>query len=143
MEEAIKQAVLAKERGNLPFGSVIVQGNKIVAKGFSKEIENHNATFHAELQAISQACQKLGNNELKDCEIYASGEPCTMCASAIFQAKIPKIFIAASRNDLPHIFRHREINIFSLAKDSSYKPMISTGLLKQKSIDLFADIKLL
>jgi tRNA(adenine34) deaminase len=141
MAETIRQAAMGKARGNLPFGAIVVRDGEIVGKGFSKEIEKSDVTAHAEIEALSEACKKLSKYELDDCVIFASGEPCTMCASAIFQAKIPKIFIAAKRNDLPHVFRKRKIDIFSLAKDSSYRPTITTGLLKEESIALFSDIK--
>lgn len=140
MREAITQAAKAKSRKNLPFGAIVVCDNKIIGTGFSKEIEKNDPTAHAELEAISQACRYKGTMLLQDCSIYASGEPCAMCASAIFHAKIPFVYIAAVRDDLPAVFRRRKIDIFSLARDLSYQPQVVSGILKSKSLELFKDI---
>lgn len=141
MSEAIKLALQAKQEGDFPFGAVIVKNGQIISSGRSQEVTNHDVTQHAELVAVSRACEALGKKNLSDCIIYASGEPCNMCAAAIFQAKIGKIFIGASRDDLAHFFRKREIGIFQLAKDLDYEVQITTGVLKTEAIRLFDGVK--
>lgn len=140
MREAIELAKQARDRGDHPFGAVIVHRNKVIAKGTSHEQTQHDVTKHAETQAVSLASKRLGTSALSECEVYASGEPCTMCASAIFQARIKKVYIGATRDDLPIFFRKRRIGIKQLAEDSSYRPIIINGLLHNEALALFSSI---
>lgn len=137
MAEAIELAKQAKAEGNSPFGAVIVKDNGVIARGRSLEFAEQDVTKHAELMAVSEACRTLGRVDLSECVLYASGEPCIMCAAAAFQANISRVVIGATRDDLPHFFRKREIGIFQLAEDSSYKPEIKTGVLREEAIKLF------
>lgn len=141
MREAIRLADESKQKGDLPFGAAVVRGDIIISKGRSLEKTNHDVTQHAELMAVSEACRILGKSDLSDCVIYASGEPCRMCASAIFQARIPKVFIGATRDDLSHFFSNKKIRIFQLAEDCGYNPQIVTGLLNEVAIQLFVGVR--
>jgi tRNA(adenine34) deaminase len=138
MEEALSEARLAKAEGELPFGAVIVQNNKIIARGHCEEARLHTVLAHAELSAVNQACLNLGTNKLVDCTIYCTNEPCPMCAAAIFQAKIPVVVIGASRKDLAFL-RERKIDIQALAEDSGYDVSIVRNVKKEKVIELFTD----
>lgn len=140
MREAIRLADESKQKGDLPFGAVIVRDGTIMSKGRSLEKTNHDVTQHAELAAVSEACRILQKTDLSDCVIYASGEPCRMCASAIFQARIPKVFIGATRDDLPHFFSKKSIRIFQLAGDCEYNPQVVTGLLNEAALQLFVGV---
>lgn len=86
-----------------PFGAVIVRNNKIIAKGINRVISQYDPTAHAEIIAIRNACKKLRRIWLNDCEIYTSCEPCPMCMSAIYWARIKKIYFANSRLDAEKI----------------------------------------
>lgn len=86
---------------------------------------------------MSRACRELGTMDLSDCTLYASGEPCNMCASAAFQADIATVVVGATRADLPHFFRKREIGIKELAHDSSHQIEILTGVLNKQAVELF------
>ena len=141
MKLALIEAKAAQRRGDLPFGAVIVRNNEVITVGESKEKSECSVTAHAETGAVSKACQKLQNLDLSDCAIYCTGEPCNMCAAAIFQAKIPKVVIGASRADLPHFFRQRHIGIDELAADSAHKVKIIRGVLKSDCVALFDDFK--
>ena len=141
MREAIRLAEQAKREGNLPFGALVVKDGEIIATGYSMELTETDVTRHAELTAISRACKVLKNMDLGNCILYASGEPCNMCAAAIFQAGISKVIIGATRDDLPHFFRKRGINIFQLARDSKYQPELITGILRKEAIKLFDGVK--
>jgi len=141
IREAINEAKLAKVSGEWPFGAVIVHDGQIIARAFCTETRSKNVLGHAELQAINSACTVLGKNNLSDCEIYGTNEPCLMCASAIFQAKIPKITFALSRTDLSHLLRERKLRIDDLAHDIGYEVQIKKGVLKGEAIKLFEDIK--
>lgn len=82
-----------------PFGAVITKDNKIIAEGYNEVTSCNDPTAHAEVQAIRKACQIVGNFNLEGYEIYTSCEPCPMCLSAIYWARLDKIFYANSRKD--------------------------------------------
>lgn len=141
MKEALAEAEKSQKKGNLPFGTVIVKDEKIISRGENKEMSGNDVTAHPEMEAIRNANKKLGR-DLSGCTIYCTSEPCNMCASAIFQAKISKIVIGTSREDLPHIFRQRDLRLHHLIKDIDYEPEVVWGILKEKSKELFSSIKL-
>lgn len=82
-----------------PFGSVIVKNGKVIAATGNTVAETFDPTAHAEIAAIRMACQELKTVSLEGCEIYASCEPCPMCLSAIYWAKIDKLYYAATKED--------------------------------------------
>jgi guanine deaminase len=86
-----------------PFGAVIVKDGKIVAEGFNQVISTNDPTAHAEVVAVRLACQALGTFDLTDCEIYTSCEPCPMCLSAIYWARLSRIYYANDRHDAAKI----------------------------------------
>ena len=93
MKEAIK--IAKKSNIDIPVGAVIVKDNKIIAKAVNKREKKQITTLHAEMVAINSACKKLKNWRLNDCEMYVTLEPCPMCASAIVQARISKVYFGA------------------------------------------------
>lgn len=95
LHEAIKEAKKAAAEGEIPVGAVIVCGEKIIARGRNKREKSQIATKHAEIIAIEKACKKLGSWRLDNCEIYVSLEPCPMCAGAIANARISKLYFGA------------------------------------------------
>jgi len=92
---ALAQACRAYKKGEVPIGAVIVSGGKIVARAFNLRETKCNALYHAEILAIKRACRKLKRWRLTDCEMYVTLEPCPMCAGAINQARIGKLFFGA------------------------------------------------
>ena len=92
----------AKSKGG-PFGCVIVKDNKIIAEGHNQVTANNDPTAHAEIVAIRNACTKLNDFFLKGCDLYTSCEPCPMCLSAIYWARINKIYYANTRSDAQKI----------------------------------------
>ena len=93
MKKAIK---IAKTSGkDIPVGAIIVKDGEIISKAINQREKRQNAIYHAEILAIRRACRKLKNWRLNDCEIYVTLEPCPMCASAILQARIGKIYYGA------------------------------------------------
>ena len=141
MELAIEQALEAKNDGEWPFGAVITEGGKVVAKNRRRETATKTILAHAELHALDDACKALGTTDLSDCVIYCTNEPCLMCAAAMFQAKIPRIVIGASRSDIQHLVRNRKFRIEHLAEDSGYQPEIVRGVMRAQVLALFTDIK--
>ncbi len=93
MKEAIK---MAKKSGNdIPIGAIIVKSGKIISKANNEREKNQDVTSHAEILAIQRANKKLKNWRLNDCEMYVTLEPCPMCASAIIQSRIKKVYFGA------------------------------------------------
>lgn len=96
MKEALKQAQLAFESGEVPIGAVIVANNKIIARAHNQVELLNDPTAHAEILAITAATEALGNKYLEDCTMYVTLEPCTMCAGALNWAQIDMVYYGAS-----------------------------------------------
>lgn len=82
-----------------PFGAVVVHQGKIVGEGANSVLKLKDPTCHAEIMAIRDACQNMSTHELAQCEIYTSCEPCPMCLSAIYWARIDKIYFGNTRKN--------------------------------------------
>lgn len=93
MKEALKEAKKAYEKEEIPVGAVIVKDGKIIAKAHNRKEEKCDTTNHAEILAIQKASKKLGTWRLNDCEMYVTLEPCSMCAGALIQARMKKVYI--------------------------------------------------
>lgn len=93
MGEALKEAERALQLKEVPVGAVIVKDNKIIARAHNLKETLKDPAGHAEVLAIREACRVLNNWRLTDCEMYVTLEPCVMCASAIGQARIKKLYI--------------------------------------------------
>lgn len=94
MNEAIKEAMKARELMEIPIGAVIVKDNEIIGRGYNKKETGNDATFHAEIIAIREACQNIGAWRLLNCTMYVTLEPCAMCAGALVNARIDRVVIA-------------------------------------------------
>lgn len=95
MKEAIKEAKKAEEKLEVPVGAIIVKDGIIIARAHNQKETKLDPTKHAEIMAIQKACKKLKTWRLTDCKMYVTLEPCSMCAGAILQARINKIYIGA------------------------------------------------
>ncbi len=95
MREAIKQSLKAEKLDEVPIGAIIVKDNKIISRAYNKMESEQVATNHAEILAINKACKKLKSWRLDDCELYVTIEPCAMCAGAISNARIKKVYFGA------------------------------------------------
>jgi len=99
LEKAIELAVQNVGEGGGPFGAVIVREGEIIATGCNRVTGNNDPTAHAEIQAIREACRKLNTFSLRGCVLYSSCEPCPMCLSAIYWARLDRIYYAATHKD--------------------------------------------
>ena len=95
MKEALKQAQKAYDLGEVPVGAVIVKDGKIIGRGYNSKEKKYDTTKHAEIIAIQKASKKMKSWRLNNCEMYVTLEPCSMCAGAIIQARIKKVYIGA------------------------------------------------
>ena len=95
MKAALAQAAKAEALDEVPIGCVIVNDGKIIARGYNRRNTDHNTLSHAELTAIKKASKKLGDWRLEGCTMYVTLEPCQMCAGALVQSRIDKVYIGA------------------------------------------------
>lgn len=95
MSEALKYAQKAFDLGEVPVGAVIVKNGEIVGTGYNMRETKQNALSHAEIEAINNACKKLGTWRLDGCEMYVTLEPCPMCTGAIINARIKTVIFGA------------------------------------------------
>ncbi len=95
MKKALEEAQKAFDEDEVPIGAVIVRNGEIIAAAHNTRELSKDATAHAEVLAIREACDKLGGWRLIDCEMYVTLEPCPMCSGAILQARIERLYIGA------------------------------------------------
>jgi len=95
MKEALKQAKIAFTRDEVPVGAVVVYKNKIISRAYNQVEMLKDPTAHAEMLALTEASNFLGNKRLLDCAIYVTIEPCSMCAGALVLSRIKKVIYAA------------------------------------------------
>ncbi|MCI8481787.1 MAG: nucleoside deaminase [Clostridia bacterium] len=93
MKEALKEATKAYNKLEVPVGAIIVKNGKIIARAHNQKEQKKDTTKHAEILAISKASKKLESWRLTDCEMYVTLEPCSMCAGALINSRIKKVYI--------------------------------------------------
>ena len=100
MSYALLEAYKAKEKGEIPIGAVIVKDNKVIGRGHNTKESTKNALNHAEIIAIKEASEFIGDWRLNGCEMYVTLEPCPMCTGAILQCRISKLYIGTFNKDM-------------------------------------------
>ncbi|HEX3819676.1 MAG TPA: tRNA adenosine(34) deaminase TadA [Candidatus Sulfotelmatobacter sp.] len=95
MEEALRCAQRALELGEVPVGAVVVRQGQIVGRGWNRNIVDRDPTAHAEILALREAGESVGNHRLGDCELFVTIEPCAMCAGALVHARIKRLVYGA------------------------------------------------
>jgi guanine deaminase len=104
MREAIRlSGLMARKNKGGPFGAVVVHAGRIIGRGCNQVTSTNDPTAHAEIVAIRDACQRLKAFHLTDCTLYCSCEPCPMCLSAIYWARIPRVYFGNTRQDAARI----------------------------------------
>ncbi len=94
MEEALREAQRALALGEVPVGAIVVQDGGIVGRGCNRPLSANDPTAHAEILALREAGQTIGNYRLLDCDLYVTVEPCAMCAGAITHARLRRLSTA-------------------------------------------------
>lgn len=135
MLAAYEMAKQAYDDGEVPVGAVIVRENEIVAKGRNRREKAKNALLHAEIEAIDNACKALGGWRLWNCELYVTLEPCPMCAGAIINAHIPKVYFGAY--DFKNGSCGTITNLFEMPYN--FKPECVGGIMADKCSALLKD----
>ena len=96
MREALRLAEQAAQVGEVPVGAVVVKDGEIIGRGSNAPISRHDPTAHAEIAALRDAAQRLGNYRLVGCELFVTLEPCVMCVGAMFHARIARVVFGAT-----------------------------------------------
>jgi guanine deaminase len=139
MREAIRLS-LEKSRENCggPFGAVVVRQGEIIGRGWNQVTSKNDPTAHAEVVAIRAACKKLKTFQLADCELYTSCEPCPMCLSAIYWARVRRIFYANTRRDAARI-RFDDDSIYrEISRPMARRKIPMRQLLRAEALKAFA-----
>ena|SRR5579863_1985042 len=95
MEEALRAAQRALDAGEVPVGAIVVCQGRIVGRGWNRNITDNDPTAHAEIVALREAAANLGNHRIGDCELFATIEPCAMCAGAMVHARLKRLVYGA------------------------------------------------
>ncbi len=128
MKEALKEAKKAYDKLEVPVGAIIVKDGKVIARAHNVKEEKKDTTRHAEIIAISKASKKLESWRLMDCEMYVTLEPCSMCAGALINARIKKVYIGTMDEKTGACG-----SVFNLLKDYTFNHTveIETGILQE------------
>lgn len=126
MERAIELAQISALEGEVPVGAVVVKDNEIVGEGRNRRELGKNALYHAELEAIDNACKKLGGWRLWQCDLYVTLEPCPMCAGAIINARIKRVFFGAYDKKAGSFGSIADFNSIAY----NHKPEINPGIME-------------
>ena len=135
MRQALELAWEAAAAGEVPIGCVIVQKDRVVGRGRNRREENQRTASHAEMEAIAQANDALGTWRLDDCALYVTLEPCPMCAGAIINARIPRVYYGARDSAMGAC--GGVLNLFM--EDFPNRPALVGGILEEECRKVLAE----
>lgn len=136
MKVAIKMAEKARDKDEVPIGAVIVKDDKIIAKAYNRRNESRISTHHAEVLAIEKACKKLKDWRLSGCEIFVTLEPCVMCAGAIVNARIDKVYFGAYEKKSGAVLSNFKI---TMNNGLNHTSLIEGGVLEKECSNLLKE----
>ena len=140
MREAIRLSVQMMRRGRGgPFGAVVVRNGKIVGRGCNLVTSANDPTAHAEIVAIREACRRLKTFHLEDCELYTSCEPCPMCLSAVYWARLRKVFYGNTRKDAARIAFDDDLIYREVALPIRKRSLVMKQLLREEALTAFKE----
>jgi tRNA(adenine34) deaminase len=133
MEEALRCALRALQAGEVPVGAVVVCDGSIIGRGWNRNITDADPTAHAEIIALREAAANAGNHRLEDCELFATIEPCAMCAGALVHARVRRLVYGADDpkagavRSVMQVLNHPQLN---------HKVAVRSGVLAGRSAEL-------
>jgi guanine deaminase len=140
MQKAIdlsERASLIEKTGGV-FGAVVVKDGKIISEGYNQVIKHNDPTWHAEMQAIREACKKLGTPHLKGCILYTSAECCPMCLSAAYWAHIDHIYYGATTEDALEYGEFADVDILTeIRKDPKQRKIKFTEVMRPEAVEIW------
>ena len=137
---ALSRAKMRADCGG-PFGAVVVRNGKIIGRGWNQVTSANDPTAHAEMLAIRAACRRLKTFRLDDCELYTSCEPCPMCLSAIYWARLKKIYYANTRHDAARIAFDDDLIYREVSRPVSRRKIPMKQLLRPEALEVFSEWK--
>src|SRR5687768_15328255 len=142
MREAIRLSVEMMRQGKGgPFGALIVREGEIIGRGWNQVTSTNDPTAHAEIVAIRDACRNTGSFLLEGCDLYTSCEPCPMCLSAAYWARIRHIYYGACRTDAAQAGFIDELLYEELARDAKSRKLPCSELLRDEALEAFREWK--
>lgn len=135
MKAAIELAKESQKQGEVPVGAVVVKGDTIVGMGKNRREYGKNALYHAEIEAIDNACKKLGGWRLWECDLYVTLEPCPMCAGAIINSRIRRVYFGAYDNKAGSFGSVADFNKLAY----NHKPEIYGGIMEEECSKMLTD----
>jgi tRNA(adenine34) deaminase len=136
MELALEQASLAAQAGEVPVGALVIRDGEIIGCGHNRNLLDNDPTAHAEIVALRQAAAKLGNHRLSGCTLFATIEPCSMCAGALIHARIARLVYGAAdvkagaAGSVLEVLNHPRLN---------HKLEVTAGVLKERCSEILQD----
>jgi tRNA(adenine34) deaminase len=136
MELALGEARMAAEAGEVPVGALVINNGEIIGRAGNRNLRDHDPTAHAEILALRQAAQHLGNHRLTGCTLYTTIEPCAMCAGAIIHARIARLVYGAkdpkagAAGSILHVINHPRLN---------HKMEVVSGVLDDRCSEILQD----
>jgi guanine deaminase len=120
-----------------PFAAIVVKDGKIIAEGVNQVTYTNDPTAHAEVVAIREACKKLANFELKDCELYTTCEPCPMCLGAIYWARPARVYFGNTAEDASKIGFADSLIYKEAARPPSQRTIPMIPLMREQALKAF------
>jgi tRNA(Arg) A34 adenosine deaminase TadA len=140
MREAIRLSIRKMRSGQGgPFGAVVVHNGRIVGRGWNQVTSIHDPTAHAEIVAIRAACKRLKTFNLPDCDLYTSCEPCPMCLSAAYWARLRAVFYGNTRRDAASIGFDDDFIYREAALPIRKRSLVMKPLLRKEALAAFAE----
>jgi tRNA(adenine34) deaminase len=133
MEEALREAQRALALGEVPVGAIVVHDDKIIGRGCNRPISSKDPTAHAEILALREASQTIGNYRLLDCNLYVTVEPCAMCSGAITHARIRRLIYGAEDPKARTV--HSTLQVLN-HPSLNHKVEVTSGVLAARCMDL-------
>jgi tRNA(adenine34) deaminase len=136
MELALEQASLAAQAGEVPVGALVIRDGEMIGRGHNRNLLDNDPTAHAEIIALRQAAAKLGNHRLSGCTLFATIEPCSMCAGALIHARIARLVYGAAdvkagaAGSVLEVLNHPRLN---------HKLEVTAGVLKERCSEILQD----
>lgn len=137
MKAAINLAERARDLQEVPVGAVVVRNNQIIGEGYNKRETEKDPTAHAEVVAIREAAKKVGSWKLEDCDLYVTLEPCPMCAGAIINSRIKRVFFGAYDIKGGAASNESVTNLFGFP--FNHKPEVYGGICEEECRKIISD----
>jgi len=137
MQRAIELSIQSVNEGTGPFGAVIVKDNKIISEGFNTVTLANDPTSHAEIVAIRSACKILNSFSLENCILYTTCEPCPMCLSAIYWARVDNVYYANTRSDAQKIDFDDSLIFEELKKNIKERKIPMHQMMRDEALKAF------